>query len=175
MTELFQVLPDVQVVIFGYDFVNFVQSLPLLVFVFVLDMVLPMPCTFQLHYSVVLDTNINSAFFEFNAYIHPNENYLIFSSFGRPDGVGGGDLYISRKDANGNWTPAQNLKEPINTPSLDYCPFVDLSNNVFYFTSERSAPVSDRLTDIEAFTAFSNQVLNGLGNIYRVNLDELAQ
>ena len=72
---------------------------------------------------VVLDTNINTATYEFNAYIHPDENLLIFSSFGRTDGMGGGDLYFSKKDENGKWGTAQNMGELVNSKKLDYCPF----------------------------------------------------
>jgi hypothetical protein len=125
--------------------------------------------------AIPLDTNVNSASFEFNAYIHPKEEYLIFGSFGRADGLGGGDLYISRKDTQDHWTPAKNLGAPINSASLDYCPFVDVSTGVFYFTSERSENLKERISSLEAFTTFSNQPLNGLGNIYRVGIKKLIQ
>lgn len=125
--------------------------------------------------AVPLDTNINSVTFEFNAYIHPKEKYLIFSSFGRADGLGGGDLYISEKDAEGIWSPAKNLGAPINSSALDYCPFVDLSTGVFYFTSEKGESIKERISSIDAFSAFSNKPLNGLGNIYRVSIKELNQ
>src|SRR5688572_16082117 len=71
----------------------------------------------------VLDSAINSAFYEFNAYVSPDEQFIMFSSFGRPGEKGGGDLYISIKDANGRWQPAKNC-EILNSEKLDYCPFV---------------------------------------------------
>jgi hypothetical protein len=38
---------------------------------------------------------VNSKGYDFNAFIDPDENYIIFSSYKRPDDLGGGDLYYS--------------------------------------------------------------------------------
>ena len=122
----------------------------------------------------VLDTNINTKTYEFNAFINPEEDILIFSSFGRPDGLGGGDLYVSRKDSLGNWLPSRNLAAPINSKNLDYCPFVDYPNNMFYFTSDRSDSINSPISSIEAFKQFSRRTSNGMGNIYRIALDEVS-
>lgn len=120
-----------------------------------------------------LPSEINSTSFEFNAYINPEENLLIFSSFGRPDGFGGGDLYISRKDSNGNWTKSKNLGELINSDKLDYCPFVDWKSGNFYFTSERITVDNKKLESISKLKELSNSTLNGFGNIYKIGLDKL--
>ena len=87
---------------------------------------------------VSLSENINSETYEFNAYISPNENIIIFSSYRRPDSIGGTDLYISTKDENGMWTPAKNLGTTINSKNADYCPLPDFKANTLYFTSDRS-------------------------------------
>ena len=123
---------------------------------------------------VVLPEAINTAFFEFNAFISPGEEYLIFSSFGRKDGQGGGDLYISEKDAAGNWEAARNMGEIINSDKLDYCPFVDVNSKTFYFTSERTASVDGPFKDIEELKKIANQAENGFGNIYKVSFESLG-
>jgi Tol biopolymer transport system component len=46
---------------------------------------------------VPLDTAINSVGFDFNAFVSPDEQFIIFSSQGRKDEIGRGDLYISEK------------------------------------------------------------------------------
>jgi hypothetical protein len=120
---------------------------------------------------VPLDSNINSGTYEFNAYISPEEDLIIFSSYGRSDGQGGGDLYFSRKNTNGRWVKAKNL-ELVNTEKLDYCPFIDFPRGNFYFTSERIGPP----TIIRSFIDLENQagqVQNGFGDIYRISLDKL--
>lgn len=121
-----------------------------------------------------LDSTINTALFEFNAYVDPDEKFLIFSSYGRNDGLGGGDLYYSTRDENGGWMEAIHLPEPINSEALDYCPFVDTSRGVFYFSSDRSETWDAPLKSVEQLEKESNKVLNGMGNIYRLPLSELG-
>ncbi len=120
-----------------------------------------------------LPSEINTSSFEFNAYINPEENLIIFSSFGRSDGFGGGDLYISRKDNSGNWIKSKNLGKSINSDKLDYCPFVDWKSRNFYFTSERIIPDYKKLENIGELKELSNNVLNGFGNIYKIGFDKL--
>lgn len=117
-----------------------------------------------------LDTNINSVNYEFNAYVNPDENLIIYSSYGRKDDIGGGDLYYSKKDKYGNWTKAVNMGPAINSDKLDYCPFFDISRGNFYFTSERTLPMKKRIRNISELEGLANSVLNGMGNIYRINM-----
>lgn len=120
-----------------------------------------------------LPKEINTASYEFNAYISPDENLIIFSSFGRSDGFGGGDLYISRKDSLGKWSKSKNLGAIINSDRLDYCPFVDWKSGNFYFTSERKISEPKKLESIEALKAFAKRTQNGFGNIYKIGVDQL--
>jgi hypothetical protein len=124
---------------------------------------------------VPLDTNINSSAYEFNAYVSPNEDLIIFSSYGRKDDLGGGDLYYSKKYKSGNWTKSVNMGPLINSDKLDYCPFVDIPRGNFYFTSERILPTEKRITDISELERLANNVLNGMGNIYRINIDKIIK
>ncbi len=123
---------------------------------------------------IPLDSAINTRGDEFNAYVNPEENLIIFGSYGRADGQGGVDLYISRKDASGNWTPALNMGPEINSEKLDFCPFIDTGRGNFYFTSDRIlAPVKQTL-DVKELELLSNDVLNGMGNIYKVSLESIG-
>ncbi len=61
----------------------------------------------------------------------------------------------------------------INSPYLDYCPFVDLERKNFYFTSERTATSPESINSIEELKAFSNNVRNGMGNVYRIGTKAL--
>ncbi|MFK7970513.1 MAG: exo-alpha-sialidase [Bacteroidia bacterium] len=120
---------------------------------------------------VALDTNINSLRYEFNAWISPAEDMIIFSSYGREDGYGGGDLYISKKDASGAWSPSRNLGPEINSDKLDYCPFFDQKNKTLYFTSNIKRLPNTPLKSLKDLQVASERVDNGLGNIYRVGFE----
>ena len=122
-----------------------------------------------------LSDSINTKTFEFNAYVAPNENFLIFSSFGRPDGEGGGDLYISEKDDNGKWMGARHLKNGINSKGLDYCPFVHVNSGMLYFTSDRTPFMESpgySLT-LKSYRDKLNSAGNGNGDIYRIPLSKV--
>lgn len=86
---------------------------------------------------VSLDSTINSPGYEFNAYVTPDDNMIIFTGYGRKDDMGKGDLYVSKKDSSGKWLPAVHLPYPYNSDKLDYCPYIDASGH-FYFTSMRN-------------------------------------
>ena len=51
-----------------------------------------------------LPAEVNSVDQQFNAFIAPDESYLIFCAAGREDTVGGADYYISFRDPEDNWT-----------------------------------------------------------------------
>lgn len=119
-----------------------------------------------------LDTAINSATYEFNSFIDPNENYIIFSSYKRSDGFGGGDLYISYNKA-GVWQPAINLGENINSSKLDYCPFVSADGKTFYFTSSRKkSAITKTVTELRKLM---NSPQNGFDDIYSIPLEQLPK
>jgi hypothetical protein len=113
---------------------------------------------------------INSEKWEFNAYVAPDELYIIFTAYGRTDDLGGGDLYISYKDKNDNWVPAENMGTAINSAKLDYCPFVDAESNILYFTSEKSAmPISFKSKNsLEKILDYFATYPNGLSRIYSI-------
>jgi Tol biopolymer transport system component len=86
---------------------------------------------------VSLPASINSAGYEFNAFVDPDEQFLIYTAYGRADDAGRGDLYISRR-SNGEWQPATNLGKLVNSASIDYCPYVSPDHKYFFFTSSRA-------------------------------------
>jgi hypothetical protein len=116
-----------------------------------------------------LDTNVNSKTYEFNAYVNPGENLIVFSSYGRKDDLGGGDLYYSNKDSCGKWLPAKHMEKGINSEGLDYCPFIDWDRSTFYFTSDRRGKMPSHFIHPSQIDSFANSMLNGNGNIYRVD------
>ncbi|MEZ4837733.1 hypothetical protein [Flavobacterium sp.] len=121
-----------------------------------------------------LDENINSKGYEFNAYISPDETFLIYTIYGSPDGLGSGDLYISFKDENGNWKKSFNLKE-FNSDSMDYCPFYDASTQTLFFTSKRSLPATKSFQNISEFESEIQKYQNGLSRIYKVSLKDVLE
>ncbi len=123
---------------------------------------------------VPLDTAVNSKLYEFNAFVSPAEDLIIFTSYGRKDDKGKGDLYMSIKDANGKWQPAKNL-DMLNSERLDYCPFVSFDKRIFFFSSEK-ADIQRSYSKPPGFKELVqkfNTVQNGGGDIHWVSFEKL--
>ena len=82
-----------------------------------------------------LNKNINTKFYESHASISSDGKKLYFTS-NRDGGQGNLDIYVSEKDASGDWGPAVNLGAAINTPFNEDTPFITKNDSVLYFCSE---------------------------------------
>lgn len=122
-----------------------------------------------------LDSAVNSNVDEFNAFVSPNEDYILFTCYGRRD-AGGGDLYMSVKDASGNWLPARCLTE-INSNYLEYCPYVSPDGKKLFITSTRYNPIKSfpARTDYSTIKNLASKTLNNQGNIYWVDFEALRK
>ncbi|MFC2140969.1 hypothetical protein ACFLQP_01555 [Acidobacteriota bacterium] len=86
---------------------------------------------------VNLSSAINSEKHDWDAYIAPDESYIIFSSQNRSDTIGEQDLYISFRKKDESWTNAKNMGPSVNSRSDEICPSVSLDGKYFFFTSRR--------------------------------------
>lgn len=85
---------------------------------------------------IKLSDNINTTMGEESVFIHPDNQTLYFSSEGHP-GMGGLDIFVSKKQADGSWGKAINLGYPINTSVDENSLLVDANGKLAYFASER--------------------------------------
>ncbi len=84
--------------------------------------------------SIKLSDAINSHW-EGDIFISPEEDYMIFRSFGRAEGSG---LYISFK-FNDLWGIPKRMDEEINRTGRELCPIVSPDGKYFFFTSNHSS------------------------------------
>ena len=117
-----------------------------------------------------LGMNINSTGYEFNAFVSPNEEFIIYTCYGRPDGLGSGDLCISYKNNKGNWDTAKNLGTEINSKQMDYCPFYDTTTQTLYFTSKRMIVIEKTFTNLKEFETEISSYENGFSRIYKYQI-----
>lgn len=83
-----------------------------------------------------LGPEINTEHYEGSVYIHPDNRTLYFSSDGHT-GMGGLDIFYSRKDGSGNWQKPVNLGYPINTFKDENSILISADGELAFFASDR--------------------------------------
>ena len=83
-----------------------------------------------------ISANINSRENEGTATISGDGNTLVFTSCGRPGGVGNCDLYIARRRGQ-QWTAPRNLGPLVNSKAWDSQPSLSADGRTLYFSSQR--------------------------------------
>ena len=106
-----------------------------------------------------------------DAFIAPDESYLLLATYGAPGGYGSYDITISY-NRNGVWSYPVNLGPAVNTPARDYSPRVTPDGKYLIFTSERGFGMQrpEAPLTYDDFERGVHSVFNGLGNLYRIAL-----
>ncbi len=117
-----------------------------------------------------MSDSINSEQMEINAFIDPDEAYIIFES-DRGGSIGEIDLYISFHKPDNSWTTARNMGSPVNTQTYEMSPYVSTDKQYLFFLSERdghrnpywvSANVIDSLRSV-SLSAGGNRIFQTSG------------
>ncbi|MBB6461311.1 OmpA family protein [Flammeovirga kamogawensis] len=82
-----------------------------------------------------LGPNVNSRNWESQPSLSADGRTLYFVS-DRKGGVGKKDIWVSKLGSNGDWNPAQNLGENINSYDDDLSPYIHSNGTTLYFSSE---------------------------------------
>ncbi|MFN3343604.1 MAG: OmpA family protein [Flavobacteriales bacterium] len=88
--------------------------------------------------SDVVNTDGNEA----SVCIHPDGQTLYFSSDGHP-GMGGLDIFVTRKKPDGGWSIPENLGYPINTHGEENSLLVSSDGKLAFFASDREGGFGD--------------------------------
>lgn len=87
---------------------------------------------------------LNTPYEERSPFIHPNGVEMYFSTDGRPDCIGGFDIFKSELQENGSWGPPQNIGYPINTPDDDIYFVLSASQKTGYYASAKEGGYGDK-------------------------------
>jgi hypothetical protein len=105
------------------------------------------------------------------AFVAPDQSFLLLGIYGAPDGYGNYDIYVSFRDGAG-WRKPQNLGPIVNTPAREYSPRVTPDGKYLIFTSERGFGTRPARVPYTYATFVSGErgIFDGYGNIYRIPL-----
>jgi outer membrane protein OmpA-like peptidoglycan-associated protein/Tol biopolymer transport system component len=84
----------------------------------------------------MLNANINTDGYEGSVFIHPDNQTLYFSS-DHHVGMGGMDIFVSRRDSTGDWGVPVNLGYPINTIDDENSIQISADGELAMFASDR--------------------------------------
>lgn len=89
-----------------------------------------------------MGTVINTRKGEMSPFIHPDNQTLYFASEGHP-GMGGLDIFFTRRDEQGSWSEVVNLGYPINTHGDEFALIVGASGETAWFASDKEGGYGD--------------------------------
>ena len=79
---------------------------------------------------------------ENNPYIDPQQRFMLFATWGRDDGYGKEDLYLSTREGDG-WSMPVNLGPAVNSAGSDTHPYVTPDGERLFLTSTRLRSPAD--------------------------------
>ncbi|UCG28408.1 MAG: PD40 domain-containing protein [Bacteroidales bacterium] len=77
---------------------------------------------------------LNTKHHEYDTYISPDEDYMIFCST-KPEGLGSDDLYITFRQNDGSWCNPVHMGDKINSEKSENRPYVSPDGRYFFYTS----------------------------------------
>ena len=86
-----------------------------------------------------LSENVNCGTNRYNAFIDPDERFIIIPTVGMEDGQGGTDYYIVFRDEQDNWSQPVNMGVKVNqVRGAEWSPYVSPDGKYFFFMSDRT-------------------------------------
>ncbi len=122
---------------------------------------------------VRLGPEVNAGRARFNAFVDPQERFLIVPIFGREDSLGGTDYYASFRSGDGSWAGPVHLGDRVNSASpLEYSASLGPDGRTLFFMSARGKYKGSRL-EPRLTAGGLRRVLDGPENgnpdIYRID------
>ena len=95
---------------------------------------------------VRLGPEVNAGRARANAFVAPDEGFLILPVFGLEDSLGGMDYYVSFRDPDGAWTGPVHLGDAVNSESrLEYSASLSPDGRFLFFMSNRGRYADRRM------------------------------
>lgn len=114
-----------------------------------------------------LGPNVNIGKARYNAFVAPDESYIIIPAYGMPCSFGATDYYISFRDSLDNWSQPINMGPEINTASTrEWSASVSVDGKYLFFMSNRMNNASLGCLSAESLQNFNNSPQNGNTDIY---------
>lgn len=117
-----------------------------------------------------LGPNVNIGKARYNAYISPDESYIIIPAYGMADSFGGTDYYISFRNNFDNWSFPINMGSKINTANpKEWSASISSDGKYLFFMSARMDNNTLNHFSTQSMQNFYNKPQNGNTDIYWIS------
>ena len=115
----------------------------------------------------LLPEQVNCGSNRFNAFIAPDESYLIVPAVGMPDAYDGVDYYIVFRDSEDTWSEPVNLGKSINLDNVrGWSPYVSPDGRFFFFMATRTHEIEEADWNYNKLKELYASPGNGNADIY---------
>lgn len=118
----------------------------------------------------LLPEQVNAGRNRYNAFIHPDEEYIILTIGGLEGGFGGGDYYVVFRNDRDEWSEPVNLGPAVNTASpFEFSPYLSPDGQFFFFMGSRvdgETLAPGGRYDVRALLGLAESPENGEWNTY---------
>jgi hypothetical protein len=118
----------------------------------------------------LLPEQVNCGSNRYNAYISPDESYIIVPAAGMPDTYDGVDYYIVFRDQEDNWSEPVNMGALVNQDNVrGWSPYVSPDQQAFFFMATRTNEIEEPQWNYETLQNLYKSPGNGNADIYWVD------
>jgi len=120
----------------------------------------------------ILPENVNMGRARFNAFVSPDEDFMVVPAFGLPDSYGATDYYITFRDENDNWSKPMNMGPEVNSANgQEWSASLSPDGKFLFYMSAKipdNATLPKYLT-VGVFNDLNDQPQNGNSDIYWIS------
>ena len=118
----------------------------------------------------LLPEQVNCGTNRFNAFVAPDESYMIVPAMGMPDAYDGVDYYMVFRDPYDRWSEPVNMGELVNGDNArGWSPYVSPGGEALFFMATRTNEMEETDWNYENLKALNDSPGNGNADIYWVN------
>ena len=115
----------------------------------------------------LLPDQVNCGTNRFNAFVSPDESYMIVPAAGMDDAFDGVDYYIVFRDMNDHWSEPVNMGKHVNLDNArGWSPYVSPDGKYFFFMATRTIEIEPGQWNYETLQSLYNSSGNGNPDIY---------
>jgi len=118
----------------------------------------------------LLPVQVNCGTNRFNAFVAPDESYMIVPAVGMPDTHDGADYYMVFRDENDNWSEPVNMGAQVNLDNArGWSPYVSPCGKAFFFMATRTNEIEASDWNYNKLKELNASPGNGNADIYWVD------